>query len=93
MTDWSVADLRFCVAVCRLYVAVRRPLPGLYCVTINVCMVRAAMRRIVPGKLTTTGRLCGQHNNVSLPEEFVEECFDRLQFAYSVVLTILKHGC
>jgi hypothetical protein len=45
-------------------------------------MVRAAMRRIVPGNLATTGRLCGQHNNVSLPEEFVEECFDRMQFAY-----------
>jgi len=49
------------------------------CVIINICMVRVAMSNIVPGSIMTAEWWSCQRNQVSLPEEFVEECFARLQ--------------
>jgi hypothetical protein len=47
------------------------------------------MRNIVPGSIMTAEWWYCQRNQVSLPEESVEECFARFQF----MLTIRKRGC
>jgi hypothetical protein len=43
------------------------------------------MGNIVPGSIRAAEGLYCQRNQVSLPEEFVEECYDRLQFVYCIL--------
>jgi len=84
VVNWLIADVSlwpFFVYTRRMYLTVRWPL-YLTCSVSNICMVRVVTRNIVPGSIMTAEWWYCQRNPVSLPEEFVEECFPRLQFVY-----------